>query len=416
MLGFAFLGGIRGTHCPLSHESLGPASGFFVSLSMLGGLLTKQAEEEERRLHEQLPRHRHHGLAGDVSAAVTAPATTCEDDVLDGEGSSAYDDADEDDDDEEEEEEEDIMGDASEDEDDDEIESYSEDDDDDDGSSAIDQHDNEDSYLLGGSEWNKQRRRRRRRHQGDEEQEKEQTNSFRYKTIIKNWKRTMNKLGSKIRLAVSAVADVDNVWDSPDDYSDQQHLRRHGGGDSRSANNILHTNNNNNNNNHYGTSNNNYNFNNHSDSSPDNRASSILCNIIAGGTTTRNRTAAIVWFILLSSSYAVERSSFKLLVDRVGPFRLFSAELILGSHALLTALGMAIGRMLLRNSKDKREINNHVLVSEMRKGIYGVFSGLPLADVACKFHFSTSLAFPSSDYLCPHYAATILHAISNGRT
>ncbi len=340
---------------------------------MLGGLLTQQAEAEERRLRdavEQLPQQCHHDSAGD-KAISGATAAACEDDVLDGEGSSAYDDADDDVDDE------DDMGGASEEEDDDdEIESYSEDDDD--GSSAVEQNGNEDSYLLGGSEWI--HRRRRRRHQGDEDQEKEQTSSFRYKTIIKNWKRSMNKLGSKIRLAVAAVADVDNVWDSPDDYSDQH--RRHGV-DSRSATNFLHANS-------YGTSNsiNNNNFNS-SDSSHDNRAYSILCNIIAGGTTTRNRTAAIVWFILLSSSYALERSSFKLIVDRVGPFRLFSAELILGSHALLTAVGMAIGRMLLRNSKDKREINNNVLVSEMRKGVHGVFSGLPLVDVACKFHFST---------------------------
>lgn len=130
----------------------------------------------------------------------------------------------------------------------------------------------------------------------------------------------------------------------------------------------------------------------------------MIYNIIAGGTMTRNRTAAIVWFVLLSSSYAFERSTFKLLVDRVGPFRLFAAELILGTHALLTALGMAMGRLYLRNSKDKRDMDNNVLMAEMRMGAgggSGMFSGLPLADVACKFHLSVLLLLllPSSSRL-----------------
>lgn len=343
---------------------------------MLGGLLTQQAEEEERQLREaaeqqQLPQ-RHQARNDDAAsaAAVGVPASLArhENDVrrsdLEGEEFSAYDDED------------DIEG-ASE--EDDEVESsYT--DDDDDESSAMEHGDNEESYLLGGSEWIKQRRRRRRRQGEDDEEGKGQTSILRY-FIIRNWKRSLDKLGSKIRLAVSAIADVDNVWDSPDDYSDQHTLSRHlrRGFDPRSATtNDLHAN--------YGTSSSN-NFNN--TDYTDNRASTIICNIIAGGTTTRNRTAAIVWFILLSSSYAFERSTFKLLVDRVGPFRLFSAELILGSHALLTALSMAIGRLFLRNSKEKRDIDNSVLMAEMRLGgRNGLFSGLPLADVAREFHVS----------------------------
>jgi hypothetical protein len=343
---------------------------------MLGGLLTQQAEEEERQLREaaeqqQLPQ-RHQARNDDAAsaAAVGVPASLArhENDArrsdVEGEEFSAYDDED------------DIEG-ASE--EDDEVESsYT--DDDDDESSAMEHGDNEESYLLGGSEWIKQRRRRRRRQGEDDEEGKGQTSILRY-FIIRNWKRSLDKLGSKIRLAVSAIADVDNVWDSPDDYSDQHTLSRHlrRGFDPRSATtNDLHAN--------YGTSSSN-NFNN--TDYTDNRASTIICNIIAGGTTTRNRTAAIVWFILLSSSYAFERSTFKLLVDRVGPFRLFSAELILGSHALLTALSMAIGRLFLRNSKEKRDIDNSVLMAEMRLGgRNGLFSGLPLADVAREFHVS----------------------------
>ena len=99
----------------------------------------------------------------------------------------------------------------------------------------------------------------------------------------------------------------------------------------------------------------------------------ILYNVITGGTSTRNRTAAIFWFIFLSTSYASERSTFKLLVDRVGPFRLFSAELILGSHALFTAMGMLIGHFF-RKEKKEHEGNTFGL-------------GIPLADVGCELFF-----------------------------
>ena len=427
---------------------------------MLGGLLTQQAEEEEEEERRQLlrleaaeqqqpqpqPQHEleenrnvsattvtitavvQEGVTASSSAA-SSPHPRRHEDVLhpsdlEGDDSSLFAKDDDDDDDD------DDMGGASEeeeeeDDDDDDIESsYSEDDDDDNGSSSTEHDANEGTYLLGGSEWIKQRRRRRRRHHhrrrlgdddddGSREMAEPTTTFIRYKTILKNWKRSIHKLQSKIRLAVSAIADVENLWDSPDDNSDQhhnnilfaRHRRYYGGVDSRSAinanNNNLHT--------HYGAgSSTGNNMHNHQHTSTittnDNRASTMIYNIIAGGTMTRNRTAAIVWFVLLSSSYAFERSTFKLLVDRVGPFRLFAAELILGTHALLTALGMAMGRLYLRNSKDKRDIDTNVLMAEMRMGAgggSGMFSGLPLADVACKFHLSVLvlLLLPSSSRL-----------------
>ncbi|EJK45426.1 hypothetical protein THAOC_35960 [Thalassiosira oceanica] len=82
----------------------------------------------------------------------------------------------------------------------------------------------------------------------------------------------------------------------------------------------------------------------------------------------RNPKAALFWFLFLSISYASERSTFKLLVDRVGPFRLFSVELILGGHALLTGIGMGLGFLWNRSSS-----NEH--------GRNGIGLGLPLADV-----------------------------------
>lgn len=160
-----------------------------------------------------------------------------------------------------------------------------------------------------------------------------------------NWRKSLRRIGSKIRSAVVAIADVDNVWDSPD-AANLHHV--HSGGAYAED----------------------------PDGNTDqNQATRIMYNVIAGGTSTRNRTAAIFWFIFLSTSYAAERSTFKLLVDRVGPFRLFSAELILGAHALLTGLGILMGSMLGR--KKKKEF-------EWPEG-GGSGLGLPLADVGRKY-------------------------------
>ena len=87
----------------------------------------------------------------------------------------------------------------------------------------------------------------------------------------------------------------------------------------------------------------------------------------------RNPKAALFWFLFLSISYAGERSTFKLLVDRVGPFRLFSVELILGGHALLTGIGIVLGHFLSNRS------------SSNENGRNGVGLGLPLADVGCEW-------------------------------
>lgn len=50
----------------------------------------------------------------------------------------------------------------------------------------------------------------------------------------------------------------------------------------------------------------------------------------------------LFWFVVLSTSLATERSTFKLLVDRAGPFRLFSVEMVTGIHSLLLLLGLSI--------------------------------------------------------------------------
>jgi hypothetical protein len=83
-----------------------------------------------------------------------------------------------------------------------------------------------------------------------------------------------------------------------------------------------------------------------------------------GQITRRNRLLVLFWFFLLATAYAGERSTFYLLVDRTGPFRLFSAVMITSCHALLLALGMLLSAIQRRNFTLKQ-------------------LGLPIVDVGC---------------------------------
>ena len=54
----------------------------------------------------------------------------------------------------------------------------------------------------------------------------------------------------------------------------------------------------------------------------------------------RNHYVILFWFFILAVSYTTERVSFKLLVDRSGPFRLLAVEVVAFIHALMLGCGM----------------------------------------------------------------------------
>jgi len=79
----------------------------------------------------------------------------------------------------------------------------------------------------------------------------------------------------------------------------------------------------------------------------------------------RNHYIVFFWFFILAISYALERSTFKLLVDRTGPFRLFAVEMVTFTHALLIGIGMFISAL------SRKDFSIHAL-------------GIPVVDVGRK--------------------------------
>jgi hypothetical protein len=185
----------------------------------------------------------------------------------------------------------------------------------------------EDSYLLHPHNNRRRRKRKSRR---------ELQNQSSFLRLKKSLRIMTRKFARKVRAVAVIIADVDNVWDSPENST---------------------------------TSNNSFDRSRRPNSG--NTRASTVYDVITGGTSTiRNRTAAIFWFAVLSISYASERSTFKVMVDRVGPFRLFSAEIILGLHVLLSSLAMLFWNVFWKTEKE--------FGSAYGSG-FGL--GLPLADV-----------------------------------
>ena len=98
--------------------------------------------------------------------------------------------------------------------------------------------------------------------------------------------------------------------------------------------------------------------------------------------TTRHRIAVIFNCVLLAIAYSAERTSFKVLIDKAGPFRLLGAEVITGLHALVLGLGMAVGslaRYIVARNKASDQTHRRRQPDAHAAGGKGV--GVPLADL-----------------------------------
>ncbi|CAB9511462.1 expressed unknown protein [Seminavis robusta] len=160
------------------------------------------------------------------------------------------------------------------------------------------------------------------------------------------------KAWDSIRNAFLLVANVENLWDSPVPNQPS-------GGDGYRSN-MMYTN---------GTS---------------SSAASVA--------RLRRRSYLIVlfWFFVLAGAYAMERSTFKLLVDRAGPFRLFSVEMVTLTHALMLGAWMVVSSIY--QSRQEQDEGSRISL------------GIPLVDVgymALLDTFHLLLVFLTGRYVCP---------------
>lgn len=65
-----------------------------------------------------------------------------------------------------------------------------------------------------------------------------------------------------------------------------------------------------------------------------------------------SKLRVLFWFVVLATSYSGERSTFKLLVDRAGPFRLFAIQMVTGIHATLLGVMLLVQCFNNNNKED----------------------------------------------------------------
>jgi hypothetical protein len=111
--------------------------------------------------------------------------------------------------------------------------------------------------------------------------------------------------------------------------------------------------------------------------------------------TFRHKVVVLFWFIVFITFYALERFSFKVMVDRMGPFRMVvAAELVLGVHGALGGAWVLL-QYLCRKKKSKK------------RGFM-----IPLADIGLMAVLDTVqllLVVISSSHVAPTLTAIIVH-------
>ena len=100
----------------------------------------------------------------------------------------------------------------------------------------------------------------------------------------------------------------------------------------------------------------------------------------------RHKVVVLFWFLVLAVAYACERGTFKIMVDRMGPFRMVvGAEFVMGVHAIILAVWILLRKLFCGRETAKGTVM------------------LPLADVGSKFCISYLHLF-----LNPHYSHNYL--------
>lgn len=197
----------------------------------------------------------------------------------------------------------------------------------------------------------RKRRRRRRRNNADRRDSiisyEESESEKRWKTVFKPVLSPMIKVYQVAKDAFILITNVDDVWDSPA-LNDQ---RRHSNDDllSRSRSDSFNS----------STS--------FRGSTYDGRAPFFSTdglhhghgydhvsistgntirgepNVIAQHVTLRHKVGVLFWFFVLATAYGLERGLFKVMIDRMGPFRMvIGAEFVMAVHALILASWMLI--------------------------------------------------------------------------
>jgi hypothetical protein len=96
---------------------------------------------------------------------------------------------------------------------------------------------------------------------------------------------------------------------------------------------------------------------------------------------TRN-LIVLFWFVVLASSYAAERSTYKLLVDRAGPFRLFAVEMVTFTHSVMLLSSILLTKFVKDPTPDSSGRQQHSRYVPPPSPHHAISLGISIIDVA----------------------------------